>query len=159
MLNPTFEARWRAASAFVATGAVAVIAGGFVAAGVGLSQRPLQHIAWMSAFLVLVAGVAQIIFGTGQAWLGTRVAGSRWRSAEWIVYNLGSAGVIAGTLLGSFVLVLAGTLLFAAGIALFLFGARGEARSRWLIAYRVLLILIFCGSLIGLVLTATGHAS
>ncbi|HEU4857129.1 MAG TPA: hypothetical protein VFS86_07495 [Rhodanobacteraceae bacterium] len=151
MLTPTAETRWHAAQPFVVTGAVAIIAGGFIAAGV--ARRPLQHLVWMSAYLVLVAGIAQIVFGAGQAWLPTRLAGTRWIAAEWGIFNLGNAGVITGTLMGSFPLVLVGTLLFAVGIALFLLGTHAANRRGWLLGYRVLLGLIFLSSLVGLALS------
>jgi len=147
--------RWRAAELFVATGAVAIIAGGLLAAGV--AHHPPQLLVWMSAYLVLIVGVAQIVFGAGQARLSPQVPQTRWIAAEWIVFNLGNAGVVAGTLLGWFAMVLAGTVLFAAGIALFLAGTRGAARGGWLAGYRILLGLIFLSSLVGLGLSAANH--
>ncbi|MGH8182271.1 MAG: hypothetical protein ACREPH_01260 [Rhodanobacteraceae bacterium] len=159
MLNPDAEMRWRAARPFVLLGGTAIIAGGLLAAVVGLpgaaatANLPLRHLAWASAYLVLIVGVAQIVFGAGQAWLPARVPAAGWVAGEWIVFNLGNAGVIAGTLFGSFALVCVGTLLFAAGIALFLLGARGARRGGWLVGFRVLLGLIFVSSLIGLALS------
>lgn len=139
-------------------GGVAVIAGGLLAAVVGLPGNataglPLRHLAWASAYLVLVVGVAQFVFGMGQARLSARVPAPGWILAEWLVFNLGNAGVIAGTLLGEFRWVLAGTALFAAGIALFLIGTRGALRVGWLAGYRILLGLMFLSSLAGLVLS------
>lgn len=147
--------RWHAAEVFVATGAVAIIAGGLLAAGV--AHHPPQLLVWMSAYLVLIVGVAQIVFGAGQARLSTIVPEPGWIAAEWIVFNLGNAGVVAGTLLGWFAMVLAGTVLFAAGIALFLAGTRGGARGGWLMGYRILLGLVFASSLVGLGLSLRGH--
>jgi hypothetical protein len=73
-----------------------------------------------------------------------------------VIFNLGNAGVIAGTLAGSFDLVAAGTALFALGIALFL-RVRGGTHRAWLLAYRILLGLIFLSSLVGLGLTLHAH--
>ncbi|TAN04811.1 MAG: hypothetical protein EPN36_07145 [Rhodanobacteraceae bacterium] len=158
MLTSESAARGRVAAPFVVCGGAAVIAGGLLAAVVGLpgtatANLPLQHLAWASAYLVLVVGVAQFVFGLGQAWLSARVPSAGWIVTEWCVFNLGNAGVIAGTLLGSFELVLAGTALFAAGIALFLLGTRGALRLGWLAGYRILLGLMFLSSLVGLVLS------
>ena len=157
MLTTDAAARWRAASPFLAPGGAAIIAGGLLAAVVGLPgtatiNLPLRQLAWASAYLVLIAGVAQIVFGAGQAWLSAWVPKIGWVASEWVVFNLGNAGVIAGTLRARFWMVLAGTLLFEAGITLFLFGTRSGARSGWLVGYRVLLVLIFASSLVGLAL-------
>lgn len=141
----------RAAWPFLALGAVAIVAGGLVAAV--QAHQPVQALVWMSAYLVLVVGVAQIVFGAGQAWLSERAPAAAWIATEWVVFNLGNAGVMAGTLYGRFVWVLAGTALFAAGILLFLLGTRGAARRGWAAGYRVLLGLMFVSSLVGLALS------
>jgi hypothetical protein len=158
VLIPDARARWRGARPFVWTGGTAIIVGGVLAAVVGLpgamtASLPLRHLAWASAYLVLVVGAAQVVFGAGQAWLSARCPGSGWRFAEWVVLNLGNAGVIAGTLAWMFDLVLAGTLLFAVAIGMFLLATRGGPRRGWLTGYRVLLGLIFLSSLVGLALS------
>ena len=151
MLIPGADGHRRAALPFAVLGAAAIIAGGLVAAAV--ARRPVQHLVWMSAYLVLIVGVAQYVFGVGQARLSQRAPSRPLVWTEWVVFNLGNAGVIVGTLLGRFGVVFAGTLLFAAGIALFLVGARGSWRSGWLAGYRVLLGLILASSLVGLALS------
>lgn len=98
MLTPEPELRWRAARPFAWLGIAAVITGGLVAAAV--AHAPVQKLVWMSAYLVLIVGVAQIVFGAGQAALSSPVASPGWIAGEWIVFNLGNAGVIAGTLAG-----------------------------------------------------------
>ena len=140
---------------FVVTGVAAVIAGGLVAAAV--AHHPAEHPVWMSAYLVLIVGVAQIIFGAGQAWLPERLPSMGWVASEWVVFNLGNAGVIVGTMCERFALVPTGSALFAFGVALFLLGTRGGARRGWLIAYRVALGVVFVSSLVGLALAAAGH--
>ena len=155
MLTPESELRWRAARPFVWLGIAAIIAGGLVAAAV--ADASVQKLVWMSAYLVLIVGVAQIVFGAGQAWLSSPVASPGWIAGEWIVFNLGNAGVIAGTLAGSSATVFGGTVLFAAGVGLFLLGTRGAARGRWLLGYRTLLGLVFLSSLAGLALSLRGH--
>ncbi|TAN03589.1 MAG: hypothetical protein EPN40_00550 [Rhodanobacteraceae bacterium] len=162
MLTTDAATRWRSGSPFLALGGAAIIAGGLLAAVVGLPgtamfNLPLRHFAWASAYLVLIVGVAQIVFGAGQAWLSARVPETRWVAGEWVVFNLGNAGVIAGTLCARFWMVLAGTLLFAAGIALFLLGTRDGVRDGWLVGYRVLPALIFLSSLVGLALALGGR--
>lgn len=142
----------RAALPFAVLGGAAIIAGGLVAAAV--AHHPTQPLVWMSAYLVLIVGVAQCVFGVGQARLSQRAPSRPLVWTEWIVFNLGNAGVIVGTLLGRFGVVFAGTLLFAVGVALFLVGTRGSGHSGWLVGYRVLLGLILASSLVGLALSA-----
>lgn len=149
---------WSAAAPFVITGTLAIVAGGLVAAAV--AHRPDQPMVWMSAYLVLIVGVAQFAFGTGQAWL-TREASlvTLLIAAQWLVFNLGNAGVIVGTLTHSYPMVVVGTVLFAAGIALFLVGTRHAPAGAGLFAYRTVLALIFLSSLVGLVLSARAHGA
>jgi len=154
VLTPVTRARWRAARPFAWLGVAAIIAGGLVAAAV--AHRPMQPVVWMSAYLVLIVGVAQIVFGAGQAWLSERPPSNYWIAGEWIALNLGNGGVIAGTLLGSFGMILTGTALFATGIGLLLLGTRGPVRG-WLIGYRILLGLVFASSLVGLALSVTNR--
>jgi hypothetical protein len=148
VLTADAAGRWRAARPFVASGVAAIIAGGLVAAAV--AHHPAEHPVWASAYLVLIVGLAQIVFGAGQGWLSERLPLRGWIVGEWTVFNLGNAGVIAGTLLGSFEAVLAGTALFVAGIALFLLGTRGRVWRGWLLGYRILLGLVLLSSLAGL---------
>jgi hypothetical protein len=155
VLTDAAAARWRAARPFVALGVAAVIAGGLVAAAA--AHHPSEQPVWASAYLVLIVGVAQIVFGGGQAWLSERLPSPGWIAGEWIVFNLGNAGVITGTVLESFRMVLAGTVLFALGIAAFLLGTRGPMRGGWLPAYRTLLGLVFLSSLAGLALSLRAH--
>jgi hypothetical protein len=155
VLTGDAAARRRAATPFLALGVAAIIAGGLVAAAV--AHHPAEHPVWTSAYLVLIVGVAQMVLGAGQAWLSERLPSIPWIAGEWLVFNLGNAGVIAGTLFGSFRMVLAGTALFAAGIVAFLLGARGPMRRGWLAGYRILLGLIFLSSLAGLALSLRAH--
>lgn len=153
--DPQQSERQRASAPFAALGTAAIIAGGIVAAAV--AHRPVQPLVWMSAYLVLIVGVAQIVFGEGQASLATRAPGVGLVWGQWLVFNLGNTGVILGTLAGSFAVVFAGTLLFAAGVALFLFGTRAGRHRGWLWGYRVVLALVFVSSLVGLGLSAAAN--
>lgn len=53
--------RWRAASVLVSIGSACVVAGGLVAAVTGPTD--FDHRSWLSVYLVLVGGVAQIALG------------------------------------------------------------------------------------------------
>ncbi|MEO6972399.1 MAG: hypothetical protein ABI135_03120 [Rhodoferax sp.] len=152
MLNP----RAVAALPFVAVGIAAVIVGGATAAAV--AYQPTEHLVWMVAYLVLVVGVMQCAFGAGQAWLAQDPPSGRVTWWQWGLFNLGNAGVIAGTLGGRFGLVAGGTLLFAVAIAWFLYGVRAVRWRGWGMAYRALVGLIFASSLIGLVISTGANS-
>jgi hypothetical protein len=107
-------------------------AGGLVAGCGGASPGATTGLD-VGSYLVLIVGVAQIASGAGQAWLSEHAPSLGWVAGERVVFNLGNASVIAGTLAGSFGLVAAGTALFALGIALFLLGTRGTG-SGWQLA-------------------------
>lgn len=105
-------APWRPVVPLLAAGAIAIVAGGLLAAAV--AHAPGRTAVWLSAFLVLVVGVVQVTLAAGQVALVGPGAGrgiARWELA---LYNLASAGVIAGTMARSLVLVALGTGLFLA---------------------------------------------
>jgi hypothetical protein len=151
-----FELRERlgAARPFLLTALAALLIAGFVAAAV--AHAPTRPLVWMVAYLVLVAGVAQGVLGLGQALLPAQPPASRWRIAEWLLFNGGNAGVIAGTLLVSPALVAVGTVLFVAALAAFLLGVRGAGGGWLLHVFRAVLVVTCLGACVGLALTLTG---
>lgn len=151
-----FELRERlgAARPFLLTALAALLIAGFVAAAV--AHAPTRPLVWMVAYLVLVAGVAQGVLGLGQALLPEQPPASRWRIAEWLLFNGGNTGVIAGTLLVSPALVAIGTALFVAALAAFLLGVRGAGGGWLLQLFRAVLLVTGLGACVGLVLTLTG---
>lgn len=88
--------RIQLAAAFLLIGGVCVIAGGLTAAVT--APAPTEHASWAAAYLVLVAGAAQIGLGVGRAWLADRRPSPGRLVAELASWNLGNAAVIAGTL-------------------------------------------------------------
>ncbi|MGH8214268.1 MAG: hypothetical protein ACREPZ_01015 [Rhodanobacteraceae bacterium] len=147
--------RVAAGAPFAVLGAAAILAGGVTAAAI--AYHPTEHLIWMVAYLVLVVGVMQWVFGAGQAWLAERPPAARVAWGQWILFNLGNAGVIAGTLCSRTGVVAAGTLLFVAAIAWFLYGVRHCRWRGWGNAYRILLVLIFLSACIGLVISTVSH--
>ena len=144
-----------AAMPFLVVAALATVAGGSVAAA--MAHAPSQKLVWMVAYLVLVAGVAQAILGGGQALLADGLPSGRIRFAECLLFNVGNAGVIVGTVSSSLPLVWAGTLLFAAALVMFLLATRVASRGWLVYAYRMILLLVGAGAIIGLVMAST-HA-
>lgn len=139
----------------MASGALAVIAGGATAAAI--AYHPTRHLVWMVAYLVLVVGVMQGVLGAGQAWLAGRPPAGRTVWGQWLLFNLGNAGVIGGTLCNRTGVVAAGTVLFAAAIAGFFAGASRSRLRGWGVAYRVLLGLVFLSACTGVVISAVSR--
>lgn len=139
---------------FSAVGTTCVVAGGLTAAVSATS--PSEHGAWAAAYLVLVCGVAQIALGGGQALLARPTR--RLLAWEFACWNLGNAGVLAGTLAGSTPAVDAGGVLLAAALVLMTFGTRSGVDSQaWAVrGYRLLTAVILVSIPVGLVLAATG---
>lgn len=149
--------RLTAALPFVLVALLAIVGGGLVAAIV--AHAPSRPLVWMVAYLVLVAGVAQAALGVGQAWLALRAPSVRRATAQCLLFNLGNAGVIAGTLCASSLLAGSGTVAFVAALLLFLHGTRG-ARAGWArVIYRGLLALVATGAAIGLLLSVLRAAN
>ena len=147
--------RVAAAAPFVALGAAAIVAGGATAAAV--AYHPTEHLVWMVAYLVLVVSAMQWVFGAGQAWLAEQPPAPGMAWGQWVLFNLGNAGVIGGTLCNRTGIVVAGTLLFVAAIGWFLLGVRHSRRRGLGIAYRILLALIFLSACVGLGISAASH--
>ena len=139
---------------FLLTALAALLIAGFVAAAI--AHAPTRPLVWMVAYLVLVAGVAQGVLGLGKVLLPARPPTSRVCIAEWLLFNGGNAGVIAGTLLVSPALVAVGTALFVAALAAFLLGVRGAGGGWLLQLFRAVLLVTGLGACAGLVLTLAG---
>jgi len=144
--------RWPAAQPFVVVALIAIVAGGLVAAAT--AHAPSRIVIWMVAYLVLVAGVAQLLLGVGQALLAADVPSRTWVALEFVLFNTGNAGVIAGALTDRFAIVAGGEILFAIALGLFLFGTRAATRRPALTAYHGLIGVLLVGAVVGLVLTA-----
>jgi hypothetical protein len=120
---------------------------------------PTRHTTWAAAYLVLVVGVAQLGIGTGQALLAPKVPSRGLVMAELLTWDIGNAGVIAGTLMNRTSLVDLGGTLLATSLVLFILGARGhKGRNRWpLYLYRLLITIVLVSIPIGLVISRSAH--
>lgn len=145
---------------FLVIGTACVIAGGLVSAAT--APNPSEHGSWAAAYLVLVAGVAQVGLGVGQAMFGGRTA-ERMVLAEIAGWNLGNAAVLAGTLAGVEAIVDVGGAALLVVLVLLLRGvltssATPSDRGRWLLhGYRALLVLLIVSIPVGLVLERVQH--
>lgn len=151
------RARWSAAWPFLAVGVPCIVVGGLVSA----ITRPTGFAAgpWVTAYLVLVAGVAQVGLGAGQALLSAQPPAGRTTAWELLAWNVGNGAVLAGTLAGTPSAVAAGGIALFAALALFLHGVgRPRHGSRgWLAGYRLLTGAIAVSIPVGVVLSVLRH--
>lgn len=146
---------------FVVLGTVCVVTGGLIAAAI--APDPTPHGSWAVAYLVLVAGVAQVGLGLGQALLAPSVPTRRRAALQVGTWNAGNAAVLAGTLaemtflvdLGAAVLIVS-LVLLAACVG----GGDVERRPRWrrwaLYGFRLLIIVLLLSIPVGLLLARIG---
>ena len=141
-----------AVAPFLAVGVAGVVSGGLIAA----ASRPAgwERGSWVAAVLVLVVGVGQSGLAVGQATFGTEPT-RRVVTCEMLSVNLGAAFVIVGTVLSSPLIATAGSLSFAAALAMFARGAVGRradgGRLRW--AFVALLLVLTVSVPVGVTLT------
>lgn len=137
-------------------GALCVIAGGLVAAVTG--PLALVHGSWSAAYLVLVAGVAQIALAGGQTTLARHPAGRHLLLVQFAGWNLGNAAVIAGTLWSATWLVNVGGALLVVALGALLVATRSgparvavaRGRRPALLAVRLLVALLLVSIPVGL---------
>lgn len=155
-----FAERRAAIGPFAVLGTGCVIAGGSVAAVTAAS--PTVHGTWAAAYLVLVAGVAQVALGVGRAVLATEPPTRPRVTAETLGWNLGNAFVLGGVLADLMPMVDVGGALLVAGLALFAHGVRGHgpdgaAWTRWARhAFRALSLVLLVSIPVGLLLARFG---
>lgn len=151
-------ARWPAMRAFVVLGAVAIVAGGLIAAVTrpsGFAEGP-----WFAAYLVLVGGVAQIALGVGQAVLARRPPSPSRTRIEVAAWNLGMVGVIAGALVPAVPATVVGGTATVGALAGFLRGV-GETGSVLPVlaarAYRSLALFVLASAPVGIAIAWVRH--
>lgn len=145
--------RWHAMGGFALVGLIAVIAGGLVAAVTG--PTGFTDGSWVAAYLVLVAGVAQVGLGVGQALLAAVPPSRRRRGWQLVVYSVANTAVLLGTLTESVAVVVAGGVLLLLALALFLAAVRRPRTHSWHLAiYRILLAILGVSVPVGIVLSA-----
>lgn len=147
--------RAAAAAPMVTAGVLSVVAGGLLAAAT--ASVTTRELAWLTAYLVLVAGVAAVALGLGQAYLSAAAPSVRLVYAELVVFYLANALVVVGTLADRQALTDLGGVLLVIALAGFVYGARGATGSRpWrLHAYRAVVLILLVSIPIGLVLGRT----
>ena len=145
--SETSQVRLRGAWPFVFVGVACVIAGGLVAAVTSIA--PTEHLTWSSAYLVLVAGVAQVGLGLGQEILPPRPPSQRLSIVELALWNV-------GTLAGTAAAVDAGGALLVVTLALVGYASRGAAQTWLSHGFRALIVILLVSIPVGLVLARIG---
>lgn len=143
----------RRALPFFVAAAICITAGGLLAAVT--ASVTTQKTAWVTAYLVLVGGVAQAGLGAAMGWLARR---ARVRTA-WIafaLFTLGNAGVLAGQLTALIAVTFVGGSLLVAALAVIVAATRGgdAAHPVLLWGFRVLVLVLAVSVPIGLLLAA-----
>lgn len=136
---------------FISLGWAAILAAGFIAAAI--ARTPTELLVWMVAYLVLIAGAAQVAVGRALRSLPDAPPNLAAGWGQWVLLNLGHAGIIAGTLTRTFSLVAGATVVY--WIAALWLGAsvRPTTRKPGLLWYRVLIAVLIVAALVGLALS------
>lgn len=151
-------ARWSAIRWFAWIGIGSIVAGGLVAAVTGPLE--LADGSWAAAYLVLVAGVAQLALGFGQGILSVERPSDAIVRSELAAWNLGAATTIAGTLTGSAVVTTIGAAATATALVMFLVGVRAtdETASGWIpMVYRGVAAVVLVSIPVGVALSWIRH--
>lgn len=138
----------KSAIAFLALGTAAIAFAGLFSAATARSAT--YHSAWLVAYLVLIVGLAQVALGLGQWRLAAKPLDKVTASVELLLFNLGNAGVIVGTLMSIPVWVYVGSI--ALVVSLFSFGwqvrsPRSRGIALW--CYWALLVLLVVSVAVG----------
>lgn len=141
----------RRALPFFVAAAVAVTAGGVLAAAT--ASVTTQKLAWATAYVVLVGGVAQAGLGAGMGWLAQR-AGMRMAWIGFVLFNAGNIGVLAGQLAGIIALTFAGGALLVAALVVIVVATRGGGRRHPVLlwGFRAIVVILAVSIPIGLLL-------
>jgi len=142
----------RTAIPFLVVGGISIIAGGVISAVAAAS--PSYIASWAVAYIVLVAGVAQLVLGIGQAQLTSTQSPTWVIVAEAVALNLANVAVLIGSLAEIRVLSYIGAALLVIALVLFVWAVRGNhSRNRWLLyAFRAIVVILAVTAPIGLVI-------
>lgn len=157
--RPVVLALWDQRAAFkpfAVAGAVAIVAGGGLAAAIA-APSPTRHGVWAVAYLVLVLGVGQLVLGAGQALLAAEplTSGATITAAA---FNVSGAAIVLGVVTDHIVVFNIGAALLFAVLAWLLYGVRRTARRGWaLVAYRGFIAALIVSIPIGMLITTAGR--
>jgi hypothetical protein len=113
------------------------------------SAAPFAHGSWLAAYLVLVAGVSQVLLGVGRRALLVRDPPRRLTRAQVLLWNAGSAAVPAGVLVDATPLVTFGSIALLAGLACFAAGVHGVPLRAGAVGYHALIVALAASVIVG----------
>ncbi|MBX3104037.1 MAG: hypothetical protein KF867_03590 [Cryobacterium sp.] len=142
----------RSAVPFTVISGISIVTGGVISAASAFS--PSYAASWAVAYFVLVAGVAQLALGLGQASLAVKQPSVRLITVEVLAFNIANMAVLTGTLLALKVLVYLGCGVFIAALGLFIWGTRAaHAHHKWMLyGFRTVLGILIISTPIGLII-------
>lgn len=142
----------RSAIPFVVIGAASVLLGGVLSAA--SAGSPSYTASWAVAYIVLVAGAAQLVLGIGQAELASKRPSAALIAAQVLALNLSNVAVLLGTLIGTTMLTYTGAGLLVVALAMFIWAVRGARKHRtWLLyGFRFMVAVLLVSAPIGLVI-------
>ncbi|WP_243062334.1 hypothetical protein [Humibacter sp. RRB41] len=137
-------------------GSAFIVLGGLVAAvstPLGLQSGP-----WVAAYLVLVCGVAQCLFGIVRRYVATSPITSARFAMEFVCWNVGNAAVVVGDLAGiPTAVALGGTLLVVVLVLQLVQLRRVSPELHWAAwLYGSILVVLLLSVPVGIVLSAFG---
>ena len=113
------------------------------------SAAPFAHGSWLAAYLVLVAGVSQVLLGVGRLALLVREPPQRLTRAQLLLWNAGSVAVPAGVLGDAAPLVTLGSVALLAALACFAAGVRGVPLRTGAVGYHALIVGLAASVIVG----------
>ena len=137
----------RSSATFAVLGGTLIVAGGLVAAV--NSAAPFAHGSWLAAYLVLVAGISQVLLGVGRRALLVRESPRRLIRAQVLFWNAGCVAVPAGVLDDAALPVTAGSVALLAALACFAAGVRGVPLHAGVLAYHALIVALAASVIVG----------
>lgn len=138
-----------AAFPFLTVGVAAIALGGLFSAAT--ARFASYHSAWFVAYLVLVVGIAQVGLGLGQWRLASKPLGVAVLFVELLIFNVGNAGVMWGSLTSEPLWVDIGSVLLLVSLVTFgwmVWKPRRRGAALW--GYWALLVLLFASVFVGL---------
>ena len=146
-----------ALTVMVVIGGAAIVVGGLVAA----VTDPLGWAvgSWAAAYLVLVAGAAQVAYGLLQRPLARTAPSTGMVTWQLVLFNLGNAAVIIGTVVDTPAIVYVGSGLLVIALVLFLAAVRHRTAAHPLAVwtYRAITAILLVSIPIGSVLSTLRH--